>query len=115
MAVKTGISIDPVYIPNADGEILAVPTGVTRRVITAAAVQCNAGCTVTIYRLNSGGTSTTLTRIYQKALSAGDSEPVINLIGQSLEVGGTLRADDGASGGTDVTIHFTVTDYNNNS
>lgn len=110
MPIKSGVTVDGVLVPAANGAILTPGTGVTRAKVTAASFFCNTGATLQVYLIPSGGSASTTTQIIETVMVANTSYDALEIIGQSIESGGTLQANDG---GTGTTINFiaTITEY----
>ena len=100
-----------VVLPTVAGSLYAVPAGVVRSIITQARL-VNYGATavaVTLYVLQDGESVTAArqTRI-EKSLAAGATELVEELIGDSVEAGGSIQGF--ASSATSVSISITGTE-----
>lgn len=110
MTIKSGVTVDGILVPAATGTIFA-PTGdITRAKITAASFFCNTGATLQVFIVPDSGTAGTSNQIIETVMTANTSFDALELIGQSIETGGALQANDG---GTGTTINFvaTVTEY----
>lgn len=110
MAIKSGVNVDGILVPAATGTILTPGTDVTRAKITAANFFCSTGATLQVFIVPSGGSAGDSNQVVETTLTANESYDALELIGQSIEAGGVLQANDG---GTGTTINFvaTITEY----
>ena len=116
MAVKAGVSSDGVLVPNATGTVYSLGTGVTRAVVTSAVAYANSAVTAgEFYIVPNGGSASTSNRIVQKDFAANESYTLPELIGQSVESGGVIQANDGGGGGTILNFVITVTEFSGDS
>jgi hypothetical protein len=116
MAVKAGVGVDALHVPNATGTLFTPGTGVTRAVITSAVFYANiAGSTLALFIVPSGGSPTIANQVTSKALALDETFTAPELIGQSIETGGTLQGNDGGVGGTDISVVLTVTEFTGDS
>jgi len=116
MTIKRGVSVDAQFVPNATGSLFAPATGITRAQITSVTMYANVATTnVELFILPSGGSASTTTRTTQKDFAANETYTAPELIGQSIETGGSLQGNDGGNGGTDVNIIITVTNFSGDS
>lgn len=116
MAINRGISIDAQFVPNATGTLYTPPTGVTRAVVTSATMYANSTPSgVELFIVPSGGSASTTTQTTKKNFSLDETFTVPELIGQSIETGGTIRGNDGGGGGNNVNIILTVTEFTGDS
>jgi len=116
MTIKRGVSVDAQLVPNATGTLFTPGTGIKRAVITSATMYANvATLDVDLFIVPSGGSASTTTRITRKDFALDETFTVPELIGQSIETGGLLQGNDGASGGTQVNIVLTVTEFSGDS
>ena len=70
---------------------------------------------VELYIVPSGGSASTTTRTTLKSFSANETYTAPELIGQSIETGGTIQGNDGGNGGTGVNFTLTVTEFTGDS
>lgn len=116
MTIKSGVSIDAQHVPNASGVIVSPATGVTRLTITSATFYANvAGASINLFIVPSGGSPGISNQVTSKAMSINETFTAPELIGQAIEAGGSLQANDGGVGGTDISAVFTVTEFSGDS
>ena len=116
MAINRGQTIDGALVPNATASIFSPPADATRVVINSAVFYANAAVTkLNVYIVPNGGSPTTSNRVISRALAADDSDLAAELIGQSIESGGSIQADDGGTGGTAVNFVGTYTEFTGDS
>jgi hypothetical protein len=119
MAIIRGISVDGQLIPNANGTLystVGAGNSATRGVITSAVSYANTATSgVAIYVVPSGGSAGTSNQVASKDFALGEEYTWPELIGQSIESGGTLTGNDGANGGTGVNVILTVTEFTGDS
>lgn len=116
MAVKRGISTDPQLVPNVTGTLYTMPTIANRAVITAVTMYANAATTgVELYIVPAGGSANTTTRQILRGFAVDETFTAPEIIGQSIETGGTIQGNDGGNGGTGVNFTLTVTEFTGDS
>ena len=119
MAIIRGLSVDGQLIPNANTAIYSTSTlgnSATRGVITAAVGYANAATAgVSIFVVPNGGSAGNSNQVLSKDFAANEEYLFPELIGQSIELGGSLTANDGGNGGTGVNIVLTVTEFTGDS
>ncbi len=116
MTIKRGVSVDAQFVPNTSGTLFTPGLGISRAVITSVIMYANAAVTgLELFIVPSGGSTTTTNRTILKSFSLDETYTAPELIGQSIEIGGTLRGNDGSGGGTDVNIILTVTEFSGDS
>jgi hypothetical protein len=104
-----GVGVGTQFIPNANGVIYTPPT--SRAVITSASVNVLAPVTgVEFYLVPNGGVAQPSNLIFTKDYGVGFSS-VPELIGRSIESGGSITANDGGNGGAAINISLTVTQF----
>lgn len=114
--IKRAISEDAQLVPNATGQLLTPAAGITRIEITAVTMYANAATAgVELYLLPSGGSASTTTRVFLESFGLNESKLISELIGQSVEFGGSIQGNDGGNGGTGVNIIFTYTTFSGDS
>tara|TARA_R110000744_G_scaffold246942_1_gene363457 strand:- start:22957 stop:23304 length:348 start_codon:yes stop_codon:yes gene_type:complete len=115
MTIKSGIGIDAQYVPTANAAIVT-PTAGTRMKITSATFFANTGAaTLNLFIVASGGSPSAINQTTVKAMVANETYVANELIGQTIEDGGTLQANDGAGAGSDIAALITVTQYSGTS
>lgn len=116
MTIKRGVSTDAQFMPNTTGTLFTPGTGISRAVITSVTMFANIATTnVALFIVPSGGSSSNTTLTTLKGFALNETFTAPELIGQSIEAGGTLRGNDGGNGGTDVNIIITVTEFSGDS
>lgn len=116
MTIKRGVPTPPILLPNATAAVYAVPTGVTRVVITSVSMYANVATTgVEMFIDPNGGTATITTQTLKKNFALDETFLAPELIGKALLAGGTIQANDGGNGGTDVNFILTVTEFSGDS
>ncbi len=117
MAIKSGVNVDGVNVPNATGSIYAPPAAVNRSTITSAVFHNSSGgsLTLNVWLVPSGGSPDATNKVIQKAIAANESYTAPELIGQTVENGGSLQADDDGGGGTGLSYVSTVTEFTGSS
>lgn len=116
MTIKSGVSIDAQHVPNATGALISPASGVTRLTITSATFYANvAGATISLFVVPSGGSPGISNQTTSKAFALNETYTAPELIGQSIEAGGSLQANDGGVGGTGISAVFTVTEFSGDS
>lgn len=116
MAIKRGISTDPQLLPNATAALYTMPATANRAVVTAVTMYANVSTTAAeLYIVPSGGSASTTTRTTLKNFAANETYTAPELIGQSIETGGTIQGNDGGNGGTDINFIITVTEFTGDS
>jgi len=115
MAIKSGIGIDAQSVPTANAALIT-PASSTRMKITSATFFANTGAaTLSLFIVPSGGSPGISNQTTAKTMAANETYIANELIGQTIEDGGTLQANDGAGVGTDISAIFTVTEYSGTS
>ena len=115
MDIKSGIGIDAQHVPTANGALIS-PTASTRLKITSATFFANTGAAVlNLFIVPNGGSPGISNQTTAKTMAANETYIASELIGQTIEDGGTLQANDGAGVGTDISAVFTVTEYSGTS
>lgn len=116
MTIKRGISIDAIFMPNATGVLYTPPTGVTRGIINSVTLHANASVTsAELFIVPSGGSASTTNRSTRKNFAADETYTAPELIGQSIEAGGSLQGNDGGGGGAVLNVVITVTQFDGDS
>ena len=118
MAIIRGISVDGQLIPNANGTLysnVASGNSATRGVITSATSYATSAETVELFIVPSGGSPGNANQISSKTFAIDEEYTWPELIGQSVETGGTLTGNDSGGGGTGVNIILTVTEFTGDS
>ena len=116
MTIRRGVSVDAQLVPNATGSLYTPPTGVTRAIINSVAMYANAAVTdAQLFILPNGGSVSTTTRTTNKNFAANETYTAPELIGQSIEAGGSIQGNDGAGGGTVLNIIITLTEFSGDS
>ncbi len=117
MAIRAGVNVDGVNVPNATGSIFTPAAGVTRSTVTAATFNNTSGGNVTIqvWIVPNGGSADASNKIIDRQLSSNESYTAPELVGQSVEDGGSIQANDGGAGGNVVSYVSTVTQFTGSS
>lgn len=113
MAIKAAVNLgNGVVVPTSTGALATIPTTVDRVQLSEALI-VNTGTvtrTVDIYVLQSGGSVGVSTRVVsQKQISADESYLLLELIGMSIESGGSIQGTVDA--GSDVHFFATCTEF----
>lgn len=111
MTIKSGVSVDAQFVPTATGTLITPATDVTRSRITAANFFCTTGATLQVFLVPNGGSAGNDNQVIETVMVAGSSFDALELIGQSIESGGVLQANDGAAGGAAINFTATITEY----
>lgn len=115
MTIKSGISIDAQLVPTSSSAIVTPPPG-TRYLITAATFFTNTGSpTLSLFLVSSGGSPGVGNQTTSKAMVADETYIATELIGQTIENGGTLQANDGTGTGVEISAVITVTEFSGTS
>lgn len=115
-SIRRGISTDPQLVANATAALYIMPATATRAVVTAVTMYANvATAGVELYIVPNGGSASTTNRTTLKSFSLNETFTAPELIGQSIETGGTIQGNDGGNGGTDVNFIITVTEFTGDS
>lgn len=115
MTVRRGVSTAPALVPNGTA-IMYAPPAATRAVITAITMHANAAATgVQLYILGNSGTASNTTLQVLKDFAAGETYSAPDIIGQAVQAGGSINANDGSGSGTEVNITITVTEFSGDS
>ena len=114
MTIKSGVSVDPVLVPSVVAAILTPPLN-TRVTINSATFYANAAATLILHIVPSGGSASNTNKVLDKALALDESFTAPELIGQSIEVGGTLQASDDGGTGTAISSVITTTEFSGDS
>ena len=116
MTIKRGVSIDAQLVANGTASLFTPGTGITRAVITAVTMHANAATAgVEVYIVPSGGSASTTNRTTDKDFAAKEIHLAPELVGQSIETGGSIQANDGGNGGTGVNFILTITEFSGDS
>lgn len=116
MTIKRGVSVDAQLVPSTTGNLFVPASGITRAVITSVSIFAKVAVTgAEFFILPSGGSASDTTMSFKKNFSLAETYTAPELIGQSIESGGSLRGNDGGAGGTDLNIIMTVTEFSGDS
>ncbi len=116
MTIRRGVSVDAQLLANATASLFTPDTGIKRAVITSATMYSNIAIEgVELFIVPSGGSASDTTQITQKDFSLDETFTVPELIGQSIETGGSIQGNDGANGGAAVNIVLTITEFSGDS
>ncbi len=117
MAIRSGVNVDGVTVPNATGSIFTPGAGVVRSNVTAATFHNSSGGNITlqVWLVPSGSIASNSNQIIDRQIASNESYTAPELVGQSVESGGSIQANDGGNGGTVVSYVSTVTDFTGSS
>lgn len=115
MAVKAGVNKDGVNVPSATANILTPDTTSNRETITAAVFHNSSGGSVTlqVWIVPDGGSADSSNQVLNRAIASNASDTAPEIIGQTIESGGSLQASDGD--GTALSFVATVTQFTGDS
>ncbi len=117
MAIRAGVNVDGVNVPNATGSIYSPSGSVVRSNITAATFHNTSGANITlqVWVVPNGGSPDSSNQVINRSIASAESYTAPELVGQSVESGGSIQANDGGAGGNVVSYVSTVTDFTGSS
>jgi len=111
MTIKRGRSTDAQLVANATAAVHTQAAN-TRSVITSVSMTANAAVTgVQVFIVPSGGSASDTNLSFERDFAANETFTAPSMIGQGVEAGGTIQANDGSGSGTELNIIITRTEF----